>query len=189
MDDSPSIQRENDPQNFRYPEARLLADYTRDHGCHTDDRIGVVQFASRARATLAPAPVRSRDGVKRIHAALKDSQGALGDSTELAPAVEEVRTMLRAFPDHRPTVVLFTDGLVGTGPLGADTDEALADVGRLPVGSAHLVAVGPDYVRVSRQWENPAVGLASVHPLQQVTRGAVARALIDIFLEKTRRQA
>lgn len=172
LDDSGSMDS-SDPQSRRFPELDQSVNWMARHRCHPDDRISTIHFASQfARA----GPWRLSEDLDPVHDSLSGPDASIaGGGTVLAPAVVEATALATAYPEHRSTLVLASDGVVDDEE---EAFQALADFG----GAVHVVVLGG---KLPSSWQ--AAPITAVHKLSPATQfGEVARALADVWTAATR---
>lgn len=156
-----------DPDGRSFVEARLLAEHLAEHPCSEDDRMAAVIFANRS-VEIPPTPLTSLSVLRTT--LRRPPTKEIGDGTDLAPALERVEQLVERYPDHRPTIVLLSDMVIGE-----DTTERVHGMLRgLPAGSVHLVALGTHDPRFDQDF-------STVTSLDGVAPGSVASTIAALI--------
>lgn len=154
-----------DPGGRSFDEAVAVARAMRDMPCSPDDRVGAVLFADAA-VEVPPVLVHSMSVIEKTFE--RPPSDEIGAGTDIAEALERVQEVIARHPQLSPTVVVFSDM--------EDEDSAIG---------GQLSAIGRDRVHLIALGDHNSMhdgSFASVTELDDVGRGDVAAALVDVLV-------
>lgn len=159
-----------DPKGRSFDETRLLARALQAAPCTRDDRFGAVIFAGDT-VEVPPTLVSSASIIERN--LVRPPASEIGSGTDLGRALELTKQVAGRHPSADITVVILSDMGVGD-PSGVEAQLASLGASRL-----HLIGLGRHDPQFDALFD-------SVTVLEQVERGAVARALSDAVASSRR---
>ena len=149
---------------------------------NAEDRVGVLHFASTQGSEVSP--VRVRNNLRVLDAALQSPNVDLGGGTEIAEAIRAASRLSRFSSDHHPVFVIFSDGV--------PSDDRYPEIG-VAVSEAEvrvwLVALDADGLfsaTAERHWKG--FGLAGILELDRIGSSTVAEAFARIVTTETGQQ-